>query len=780
MRSAPHLIDGGTLDRFASLVHRVEAGELPPAEFRAFRVPNGVYEERTDGSFMLRVRLVAGRLSAAEARVAADVARRYGRTQLHVTSRQDLQVHGVALHRIHGALVDLTAGGLSTKGGGGNSVRNLSACCAAGVCSREVFDVTPWVSELTGRLLDDPLSLQLPRKYKIGFSGCDDDCAGATVQDVGFVARERAGERGFAVYVGGGMGAHSRLADLLEEFVPVDDAFLVAEAIKRVYDRLGNRRDRHRARLRFLVEQMGIEAFRGAYRAELEGLVSAGGLTQASVGGPTVAASSLRAIDPPVALAVSEEGGFGPWLKNNTERQRQPGYFLVHVPLVLGDVTAEQLDGLAAIAELLADGVLYATPAQNLAIHWVGEADLHAVWTALLSLGLGEAVAPVVRNAVSCTGSSTCRLGMCLSRGLATAVVDELHSWGPDLDALGDLRVQISGCPNSCGRHPIADVGFFGGARRIGGRLVPHYSLQLGGRVGVGRARLAEGRDALPARNVPAFLSSFLRAYAASGLGYEEFLAGEGRTVAAELVRLHRIVPEGDEAYARDWGADEPFSLAGRGPGECGAGVFDLIELDLAGAGDALGDGRPFAATVHAARALLVTKGEEAEDESQALELFTRCFLDEGLVDGSFAPLVSAARRALDQDDREAALAGSAVAGLAEGLIEAVRALYVSLDDSLRFRSSAASLEEVAAGEAVEVAVSCGADAEVDFRGVVCPLNYVKTKLRLSQMAPGEVLSVLLDQAGARNVPESTAKDGNDVLAVQAEDGHWRVLIRRA
>ncbi len=778
---------GDDLARLAEAVAQVNAGQLSPAAFRSLRVPQGVYEERRDGSFMLRVRLAAGCLLPEQMRALAQVARTYGSETLHVTTRQDIQVHSVPLEGIHPALVALAAVDLSTKGGGGNTVRNVGACAEAGVCPREAFDVRPWVVALTERLLADPLSLQLPRKYKIAFSGCSQDCAAATVHDLGFVARERDGRPGFAVYVGGGMGSKSRVSDLLEEFVPAEDVALVAEAVKRVFDRRGNRRNRHRARLRFLVEQLGLEEFRRLCLDEIERLRAAGFPPLSVRHLPGAARALSTEAEDGAAAPSSDQPAFELWRRHNTSAQRQAGYVVVHVPLALGDISAGALAGLADIAEEYTDGLARATQWQNLSLHWVRETDLPQVRAELDALGRAEPLPPALRHTVSCTGAATCRLGMCLSRGLTKAFVARVDRSGLDLAALGDLDIHVSGCPNSCGRHPIGQIGLHGGARRIEGRLVPYYTVQLGGWVREGETRLAEGSEAVPARSLPAFLTDFLTAYRDSGKApdFAGFLAGGGGTLAAELVRRHGAVPrfEEDPSFYYDWGADTPFSLAGRGPGECGAGVFDLIELDLAAAREAESEGRHVAATVLAARSLLITQGEEARTGAEALELFTCGFIEAGLVDAGFADLIARARRAVVIADPENALEagnGLPVAEQVPALIEVVQNLYDSMDDSLRFPAKPEAAQREAADRPQPAAGSTPfADREVDLRGVVCPLNYVKTKLVLAQMAGDEVLAVLLDAAGATNVPESTANDGHEVLEVVPLEGHWRVLIRK-
>ena len=757
----------GDLEQMGSMIAEVQAGELSLERFRAFRVPMGIYEQREDGTYMLRVRFPAGGVLPHQMRTLADVSELHGNGVLHVTTRQDIQVHRVLLDAIHPALLELHAAGLSTKGGGGNTVRNIIACPHAGVCPHEPFDVTPHAIALTEFLLPDPLSFQLPRKYKIAFAGCGVDCAGATVNDVGLIAKMRDGIEGFAVYVGGGMGAKSRVADLLHEFVPVADVPIIAEAVKRVFDQHGNRKDRHRARLRFLIERIGLDAFRELYEAELVKL----GETPP----PTIPSRPLPAREPTRPGSTAAAGGSAActaWLASNVVPQKQDGYYLVDVPLTLGDIAADALRALANVVEAYGEGMARTTQQQNLVLRWVAGDELPAVHGKLAALGLADAQPPLSRNMAACAGASTCRLGICLARGLATAVDRELSANGLDLAALGDLKIHISGCPNSCGRHRVADIGLYGAARRVDDHLVPHYVVQLGGCVVEGSTRLAEGRTAIPARNVPAFIKGFLTAYARSGQcpDYGAWLDAAGRKLADDLLVEHQTIPpfELDKNPYYDWDGTELFSLAGRGPGECSVGVFDLIEVDLGSAEQSLAQGKLFAATALAARALLVTRGEEPKTDRESLELFHKHFVDAGLVDAALGTLVERAL-ATDADSFQAE------ADEVGALVAAVRSLYDSMDDSLRFTAPTPEPEPEPATEA-EADDAAGHE---DYRGVACPLNYVKAKVALEKIQPGEILDIVLGAEGAQNVPESARKDGHEVLSVAQDGDHWRIQIRK-
>jgi sulfite reductase (ferredoxin) len=386
----------------------------------------------------------------------------------------------------------------------------------------------------------------------------------------------------------------------------------------------------------------------------------------------------------------------------------------------------------------------------------------------------------------ACAGASTCRLGIGLSRGLAKAIRNKLSTGSVELDGLEHLKISISGCPNACGRHPVADVGLFGAARRVNGRLAPAYVLQLGGRVGVGETRLARGEQAIPARNVPALVADLLAAFRRSSHcpDFARFLDTEGEELQRALVTKHLEIPDFavNKNYYIDWDATELFSMAGRGPGECGAGVFDLIEVDLESAREALKHGRLLETVVLAARALLVTRGEQANNELEALELFARLFLNEGLVEPSFGVLIGTAKAAVTTRRAGELLQVDEVSQF----LARIERLYGEMGVSLRFKPAkqeSASDTSVAVAAAPAEPKECAppsVDRQADFRGVVCPLNYVKTKMLLNTMKSGSVLAALLDEQGSRNVPASLEKDGHRVLSVEQEQDHWRIRVQKS
>ena len=673
------------LDEFQNVVERFKSGAINEGQFRVIRVPAGVYEQRENGTYMLRVRFPAGGVTPSHLRRLGEVSAQFGNGVLHLTTRQEFQIHRVPLDSILPALRSLAGAGLSTKGGGGNTVRNITACVDSGVCRDGIFDVAPYAVATTERLLADPLSLQLPRKYKIAFAACAKDCSGATVHDLGFIARQQNGLEGFGVYVAGGMGGKSRIASLLHEFIPASDTSVVAEAVKRVFDKNGDRKNKHLARLRFLVEKIGLDAFRKLYETELAGLL-------ASPPEPL----EFRPLPQPAAAPANGEtitpaAGFDRWLAHNVAPQKQPGYSLVQIPLALGDLPAGKAAALADILTAHGDHILWATQSQNAGLRWITAAELPAVHQQLTALGLAEPEAPILRNLVACAGASTCRLGICLSRGLAKAVRTELSASDLDLDSLGEFSIHISGCPNSCGRHPIGNLGFSGAARRVGENLVPFYAVQLGGRVAEGQSRFGTNVGAVPAKNAPAFVRDLLGAWKKSPEAgdFHRFLDNDGRKIAGEVLARYQDVPPlaGRKEFYQDWDANELFSLAGRGQGECSAGVFDLIEVDLANAREAQEAGQLYAAALAAARALLVVQRAQPKSDVETFALFQKHFIEAGLVDGALTEVIAAGACAAATADPTRTFDGSPVD--VATLVASVRLLHESLDASLRFKTAA-------------------------------------------------------------------------------------------
>ncbi len=773
------------IEQHAHDVERFLKGELSASILKSRRVPRGIYEQRQNGDYMVRVRVPGGAISAAQARALAGIAAHYGCGTMHVTTRQDIQLHNVQIGQTPEIMRELYRSGLTSKGGGGNTVRNVTACPYAGICPAERFDVTPFVLAVTEHLIGLAGSYNLPRKYKIAFSGCGADCAMAQVNDLGFIAQIRDGVPGFSVFAGGGMGAESRVGDRMEQWAPATEAIRIAEAVRRLFDRLGDRRNRRRARLRFAVERVGADAFRGMLRESAR----------------AVADEGVPACEMPADLAGADAPPHGDYRallvqtgELNVLRQRQAGYAAVPLQLPFGQISWRLLEALAGIAERFSlEKMLRITQDQNLLLRFVRVSDLDA-----LGLEIRRALGPdagrraALHSFIACTGAATCRLGLCLPQNAARACAEAMSGDGIDFATLQAVDIRINGCPNACAQHPIGTIGLFGVAQRVGERLVPSYRVLLGARRGEGRTRLGQAAGTVPARALPAFILELLREFQtgrAPSEAFAEYFDRQGLGHFQTLLERHTSTPSyaDDPGFYRDWGRDEDFTLAGRGAGECGAGVFEVIAEDLSAANKALeqaqNETEPGDALYHAllatVRALAITRGLDTQDPDLILRAFETHFVDTGLIDGGFRGLLARAR-GYREGWREA------LAGRREEirrLLDRVELLYSTMDADLHFHPPEAEACAAVASSSAPGTGPAGltAAAELDLRGVACPMNFVKAKLRLENLELGATLGVLLDDGEPiRNVPASFRNEGQEISEISATgDGHWRMTLRK-
>ena len=734
-------------------VEKFLCGETSPAAFRVYRVPMGIYEQRTPGTFMVRIRIGAGLLWAYQARKIAQLSKAYGNGTVHITTRQDIQIHQADIDNTPDILEGLLEVGLSARGGGGNTVRNVTACPRCGVCPNERFNVAPYAIATAEYLIKDKSSFNLPRKYKIVFSGCPDDCAYACVADLGFFAHKSNSAEGFAVYAGGGLGPNAAVAVKIEDFIEAKDVFLVAEAIKRLFDEHGDRSDKHKARLRYVVRRLGENEFVRLYSSYRDKLRKDG------LSGQIPEIRDLLFYPEPQKTYEAEPAP--PTTNVELVEEKRRGFISLRLNLKLGDIPADDFLTVADIAEKYGQGLIRATQLQNLIITSVPKNNLRDIDRALENLSI-DVSGKSKRNIVTCTGAATCKLGLCLSRGLAAAISGKFNEKG--VFSTGAV-VRISGCPNSCGNHYIADIGFQGRAKRIGGRLMPCYDVFAGARTVEGKAQLAEKIGTVPAKRIPDLLVEAFSGDAKGPERLKKLIAGYDDFTA-----------EFPEDYFFDYGRNEPFTLAGRGPGECGAGVMDVIRVDIDQAEEALktaateqSDAELYRAILSAARALLVLFGLEPKTDREVLSAFREHLIKPGWVaSGTNNLLDSALDWKLGDKTSLKDLASEA-----NGLVSRVEELFLSLDANLKFR-----VQPIA--EAVEPKQAQDRARMIDLRGVACPLNFVKAKLELEKLDIGQTLEIKLDAGEpARNVPDSFAGQGQEVLGVERQDNYFLVKVRR-
>ncbi len=518
---------------FVSMLGQFERGEIGPDEWRGFRLLHGAYGQRQEGDLsMLRVKVPQGVLTGEQLRALAHVGRTWSRGFGHITTRQNLQFHFLKLHDVEHAMNACADAGLTTREACGNSVRNITCCPWAGVSRDEPFDVTPYSEALTRFLLRHPLSAALPRKFKIAFEGCRADHAFTSIHDLGFRARVKDGVPGFFVSVGGGTAIMCTSGTVLFDFLPASRLFEVAEAVVRVFHEKGDRAHRQRNRLKFLVKQLGWEAFKAevhkniaestapACEVEPKDEVPPSWKRPASPALETLAATvrGAKLKGPGIAPSLSprldfDKASFARWRLSNVEPQKQPGFVSVTVTVPLGDLASEQLEALAELALAHGDGSVRVTVDQNLVFRWVPIPDVEALYRGLNAVGLGLPDAGTIADVTSCPGAESCKLAVTQSRGLGRTLGEFLRG-RPDLvDAARDLIIKMSGCPNGCGQHHVAGIGFQGSVRKLGSQPVPQYFVMVGGGSSELGAHFGRIAAKVPARRIPQALERLIILY---------------------------------------------------------------------------------------------------------------------------------------------------------------------------------------------------------------------------------------------------------------------------
>ena len=615
------------IDLYAGQMELMRQGKLDERVFAEARLRRGVYGQRYDNGQrhdgirtqtldypqalikgvdtlwdapgMQRVKIPFGGVTPEQMDALAQLADEYADGILHVTTRQDFQLHFVHIEDTPDLLRRLAAVGITTQEACGNSVRNVTACPLAGVCRTELFDVTPYAQALARFLLGHDDIQDFGRKFKTAFSGCaDEGCGLVMLNDLGFVARVKEldgrQQRGFAVYVGGGLGAVPQQARLLSEFVPEEEILPIAQAIARVFARLGEKRNHNRARIKFLVAQLGIEEFRRLVKEERKTLPHDERWTAYLHALPLYQEIPRRS---PIFLEDrSGPEGFDAWYATNVYRQRRAqgapapgrGYATVTVNLPLGDISAAQMWQLADLARKYVGDHVRTTVEQNIVLRWVAEADLPALHSELKAIGLGAPGAGTIVDITACPGTDTCKLGIASSRGLAAELQNRWAAKNGSLpDAVKELRIKISGCFNSCGQYHIADIGFFGNSRRSGNYKVPHFQVVLGGQWKGNAASYGLAVGAVPSKAVPEVVDAIASRYAAERQpdeSFQEWLARLGkqevRAMLEPFMRLpaHEVEPE----FFSDWGDPREFTLDDIGVGECAGEVVSLFSMEIA------------------------------------------------------------------------------------------------------------------------------------------------------------------------------------------------------
>ena len=797
------------IETFEQEARRMLSGEIVGDLFKPFRLQYGIYGQRQAGVQMVRIKIPFGGITANQLRRIAELAEQYTTGVGHVTTRQDIQLHFAELKDVPAIMRGLAEVGLTTREACANTVRNVTACHLAGVCQGEVFDITPYAKTVAYHLLRNPLNQSLPRKFKIAFSGCRHDCALTPIHDIGLLAAKAAdGKIGFRMVAGGGLGSAPRIAQVLREFTPIDELIPSIEAVIKVFDTLGNRKNRNKARMKFVIEKLGFTEFKRRWE---DAYVSMGNARPNSqpikllehhdplpLIMPTSNGLKAAAVNG-AANGSEQETPFAMWKRTNVVPQKQPGYATAAVKLFMGDLTAGQMLHLADLAERYSNGNLRTTINQNMVIRWVPEDRLQDLYEDLASHGLSDPGAELVEDIIACPGTDTCGLGITSSKGLARALA-EVFPAGRVPEDLKDVSVKISVCHNSCAQHHIATIGLHGVGKRIGQHTAPFYELHLGGKVN-GTAKIGQMTVKLPAKAVSAAITHLIEVYRRdrkSGEGLPAFIDRVGKNALKDELIPYTIVPAfaDDRTYYYDWEADEEFVLEDLGPGECAGGALEMIENGILEADQelyqakllidnhqyAVSVNKSYRAVLAAAKALLVTEGLEPSSDAETFAEFDRRIAQTGVVPAVYCEL-SRKVGDLGPKDTSPESAREKMA-FAKGFVDACRAATDQMGKDLKLSAAKEEAQAARAAAAAKPATLAPTGAPVyDLRGVACPMNYVKTKLKLEMMDAGEKLEVWLDAGEPiKNVPMSLKNDGHLVQlqeALEPEAAHYRILVEK-
>src|SRR6202140_3839758 len=479
-----------------------------------------------DAPGMQRIKIPGGGLDAVQLETLADLSEEYSDGIAHVTTRQDFQLHYVHIEDTPTIMRRLAAASITTREACGNSVRNVTACPYAGVCPDEAFDVTPYSQALSKFLLGHPDCQNFGRKFKPALSGCSQHACGLTsMHDMGMIAVTRIEngkeKRGFETYVGGGLGAVPYQAKLFDSFVPPEELLPLAQSIARVFTARGEKKNRARARIKFLIQDLGIEKFRELVLEERKNLPPDPRWTQYLDGAEEFKELPLK---PAGQRPLLGSEAFQRWLKTNTRPQKQAGYAVVTIALPIGDITANQLRALADIARRFTTETIRTTVEQNIVLRWVSQNDLPELHKALEAAGLGAPGAETIVDIAACPGTDTCKLGISSSRGLAAELRNRLAEKSFQLDeAVQNLHIKISGCFNSCGQHHVADLGFYGVSRKMAGYAVPHFQVVLGGEWAHNAEAYGMHVMAIPSKHIPEVVTRLVDRYTAGRKNGETF-----------------------------------------------------------------------------------------------------------------------------------------------------------------------------------------------------------------------------------------------------------------
>ncbi len=638
----------------AQKIEQFKDGKIDEEKFRSLRLARGVYGQRQQGVQMIRIKIPYGKLSSHQLRRISEVSDEYSRGRLHITTRQDLQIHYVDLNRTPELWAELERDEVTLREACGNTVRNVTASETAGFDVDEPFDVSPYADALFKFFLRNPICQEMGRKFKVSFSSSDSDTGLSFIHDLGFIAKIENNVRGFKVMIGGGLGSQPRHADTLYNFLPSDKIIPLMEGVLRVFDRHGERKSRSKARMKFLLKSIGLEAFKALIETEQKAIEQ----QSVPVNHENFPISKPVKIEAPT-VDIKDKKTFELWKSTNVISQKQTGYKAIGIKVLLGDFYTDKARALADLVETYAAGELRLTLRQNIVIPFVREDLIPVVYTELEKLGFTEVGYNKAVDITACPGTDTCNLGISSSTGIARELETVIKTEYPTYLNNKDLVIKISGCMNACGQHNMANIGFQGMSIKTKDKFVaPALQVLLGGgNSGNGIGRFADKVIKIPSKRGPEALRLILDDYQLNSdqKTFYDYYAIQGEKYFYNLLKpLSESTNLKTEDYI-DWGAKQPYQKA-IGVGECAGVVIDLISTLFLESEEKISNARAdfeskaynnaiyfaYSSMVNSAKALLLSKSHSTNTQASIISQFDEVFVSTNLISlgSTFAELI--------------------------------------------------------------------------------------------------------------------------------------------
>jgi sulfite reductase (ferredoxin) len=621
-------------------IHLFRGGKIDDERFRSLRLARGIYGQRQEGVQMIRIKLPYGKVTSEQLVRITQVSDEYSTGRLHITTRQDIQIHYVSLDRTPELWADLAKDDITLREACGNTVRNITGSELAGVDVNEPFDVSPYAHGLFQYLLRNPICQEMGRKFKISFSSSDEDTALSYLHDLGFIPKIKDGQRGFKIMFGGGLGSQPAHAELLSEFVPVNEIIPTAEGIIRIFDRYGERAKRMKARMKFLIKEMGKDAFLDLVEKEKKAIAfETYEIDTTAFDGP---------IPEPVLevpqVTIEDTAAYEAWKKSNVIKQKQDGYYAIGIKVLLGDFYTDKARLLAALIKNYGANELRFSLRQNIVIRHIKEANLPFFYQELAKLDFVQLGYNSVGDITACPGTDTCNLGIASSTGIAEELERVLTAEYPQYLNNREIEIKISGCMNACGQHNMSAIGFQGMSINSGKLVAPALQVLLGGgRLGNGAGRFADKVIKVPSRRGPDALRTILNDFDANGSGQKflDYYDTKGEKYFYEILKPYADVTNLTEADFVDWGNADNYVKA-VGVGECAGVVIDLVATLLFEAKEKLilaqesfdekkwSDAiyHAYAGFVNGAKALLLSENQKTNHHAGIVDLFDTVFIE--------------------------------------------------------------------------------------------------------------------------------------------------------